>query len=148
MTTGAADLPAAWQGALAAEHEAVFGYGLLGPHLRGTAQLQLAISCAAAHEALRDATAQTIAATGATPVPPAADYPQLYPVDTAAQARALALRLEQDCAAAWRYLYAVAAGPPHAATDVRRSAQAALTASAVRATQWRGSTAPPAFPGI
>lgn len=144
-----ADVLAAWQGALAAEQEAVFGYGLLGPHLRGTSQLTLAISCSNAHEALRDVTAASIAAAGATPVAPAADYPQLYPVVTAMQARALAGRLEQSCAAAWRYLYAVAAQSV-AGWDAgaRRSAQSALTASAVRAVQWRGAAAPPAFPGI
>jgi hypothetical protein len=29
------DVKTAWQAALAAEHEAVFGYALLGVHLRG-----------------------------------------------------------------------------------------------------------------
>jgi hypothetical protein len=147
MTAVSDAVLAAWQGALAAEHRAVFGYALLGPHLRGAPRLSLAIGCSNAHEALRDATAAAIAAAGATPVAPAADYPQLYPVDSATQAGALALRLEEGCAAAWRYLYAVAAQTA-AATPVRRGAQDALTASAVRATRWRGSGAPPAFPGL
>ena len=144
-----ADVLAAWQDALAAEQQAAFGYGLLGPHLRGTPQLATAVACSDAHEALRDATAAALAAAGATPVAPAADYPQLYPVRTAAQARALALRLESACASTWRYLYAVAAGHPgRELSAVRRSAQSALTASAVRAAQWRGGAAPPAFPGL
>ncbi|TAM92244.1 MAG: DUF4439 domain-containing protein [Jatrophihabitans sp.] len=139
----------AWQSALAAEQEAAFGYALLGPRLRGTAQLSLAVQCSDAHEALRDDTSSALAAAGSTPGGPAADYPQLYPVDTAAQAGDLAPLLEDRCAAAWRYLYAVASRPAaHPLTAVRRDAQAALSASAVRAVRWRGAAAPPAFPGM
>jgi hypothetical protein len=49
------------------------------------------------------------AAAGLVPVAPEADYPALYPVSDAAAARALAARVEDDCAGAWRYLYAQAA---------------------------------------
>ncbi|HEU5005969.1 MAG TPA: DUF4439 domain-containing protein [Jatrophihabitantaceae bacterium] len=143
----------AWQAALAAEQRAAFGYGLLGAHLHGSPQLPLAISCSDAHESLRNATEQAIAAAGLTPVAPAADYPDLYPVNTAAQAEALALRLEDDCAAAWRYLYATTAnttGTP--AETLRDAALNALIATAVRATQWRKVTNPSAatvaFPGL
>lgn len=137
----------AWQAALAAEYRAAFGYGVLGAQLHGSPQLELAIRCSDAHEALRDATAQAIAAAGVTPVAAAADYPDVYPVADAAAARALAPRLEDDCAAAWRYLYAVAAATAGTqAAGLRRSAQSALTASAVRATRWRGATTP--FPGL
>ena len=125
----------AWQAALAAEHEAVFAYGLLGPRLAST---QLAMACEAAHETLRDATAEAIAAAGLVPVPPASDYPRLYPVPDADAARALAVRVEDDCATAWRYLYLVAASTPGAAArQLRGTAQDALTASAVRAVRWR-----------
>src|SRR5436305_1470713 len=64
------DLHSAWQAALAAEHEAVFGYGVLGPHVTGSDE-QLAISCSSAHEALRDATEADLAGVGLTPVAPA-----------------------------------------------------------------------------
>lgn len=145
-------LSSAWQGALAAEHEAVFGYALLGPHLSGE-QLQLAVTCSDAHETLRDATSNALAAAGLPPQPPAADYPALYPVRNAAAARALAIRLEDGCAAAWRYLYAQAAaahGPR--ARALRAAAQHALTASAVRAVRWRAITTPrhatTPFPGL
>lgn len=134
----------AWQAALAAEHQAAFGYPLLGPQLSG-AQRDLARSCQAAHEALRDATEQRIAAAGLTPVPPKGDYAALYPVDSATAARALAVRLESACAAAWRYLYATAA-ESSGNRALRGQAQQALTASAVRAARWRGSSVP--FPGI
>jgi hypothetical protein len=146
-------LAQAWQAALAAEQRAAFGYGLLGAHLHGSPRLPLAISCSNAHEQLRDTTAEAIAAAGLTPVAPAADYPDLYPVTSAARAIALAPKLEDGCAAAWRYLYAVAASTSGAAArTVRAHAQAALTASSVRAVRWRKLTDPSgataAFPGL
>ena len=98
----------AWQAALAAEQQAVFGYGLLGVRLAG-AQRVLAASCERAHARLRDATALAMAAAGVEPVAPRADYPALYPVPDAAAARRLALRLEDECAVAWRVLYLRAA---------------------------------------
>jgi hypothetical protein len=150
VSSADSSLDAAWQAALAAEHQAVFGYSLLGPRLAGTDQ-QLAIACSDAHEALRDSTVDAIAAASLTPVTPQPDYPLLYPVTTAASARRLAARLEADCAAAWRFLYAQAAtsaGP----NAVRVAAQQALTASAVRTTRWRTiidlATATTPFPGI
>ena len=134
------DLDDAWQGALAAEHEAVFGYGLLGPRLTST---EFAVVCETAHEQLRDATAEAIAAAGLDPVPPASDYPALYPVPDAAAARAVAVQVEDGCATAWRYLYLVAASTPGAAARrLRGPAQDALSASAVRAVQWRARTNP------
>jgi Domain of unknown function (DUF4439) len=141
----------AWQAALAAEHQAVFGYGVLGPHLAGADQ-DLAYSAVAAHESLRDATESALAAVGQTPVAPRADYPQLYPAATGPAARRLAVTLEDDCAAAWRFLYLQAASDPgRLAATLRGSAQTALTASAIRAARWRQRIAPDrattAFPG-
>lgn len=139
------DVVAAWQQALAAEAQAVFGYALLGPHLSADHQ-DLARSCQALHEDLRDRTAAAIAASGARPVAPAGDYPALYGI----AALTLAPRLEDDCAAAWRYFYArLAAGSGR--TALRTTAQQLLTDSAVRATRWRvvaGAARPVvAFPG-
>lgn len=147
-------LAAAWQAALAAEQRAVFGYALLGPQLRTDAgQLALAVHCSDAHERLRDDTEQLLTAAGRTPAAPEADYPQLYPVRDAAAAGALALRLENDCAAAWRYLYAQAARNGGATgASSRAAAQRALTSSAVRAVRWLGLVHPGApsapFPGL
>lgn len=133
-------LELAWQGALAAEHEAVFAYGLIGPRL---ASPELAMACEAAHEALRDATTEAIAAAGLDPVPPASDYPRLYPVPNARAAQAVAARAEDDCATAWRYLYLVAASTSgSAARQLRGTAQDALNASAVRAVRWRVQVTP------
>ncbi|MDT4941633.1 MAG: hypothetical protein QOJ34_1722 [Pseudonocardiales bacterium] len=130
-------LETAWQGALAAEEQAVFGYGLLGARLTGPHR-ERALTCLTDHEALRDATRAALAAAGLPPVPPAADYPALYPVAGPAAARALAARLEDDCAAAWRYLYLEAASDRSApGSALREAAQQGLTDSAVRSTQWR-----------
>ena len=96
----------AWQAALHAEQQAAFGYALLGPRLP-VAQQDLARTCQATHESIRDRTAEAISAAGTTPAAPAGDYPALYP--KASAPRALAAQLEDDCAAAWRYLYAQAA---------------------------------------
>lgn len=141
----------AWEAALAAEQRAVFGYGLLGAHLHRSPHAPLARSCAQAHEDATDRSEAQLRRQGAVPSAPAADYPQLYPVTDQAQAIALAIRLEHDCAQAWRYLYAVAAAhaTPH---DVRTVAQSQLDGSAVRATRWR-RIADPAhatvpFPGV
>lgn len=135
-------LTVAWQQALAAEQRAAFGYPLLGPKLADGAA-QLALTCATAHEALRDATAEAIAAAALVPADPQADYPDLYPVTGTAGAAALAVRLEDGCAAAWRYLYLEAASVSgRLARGLRPAAQQALTSSAVRAVQWRAISTP------
>ena len=143
----------AWQAALGAEHAAVAGYDVLGPHL-AAAQTATARADQLAHRELRDTTSAALAAAGQTPTPAQPDYPLPFAVTNAATAQRLALNLESACAAAWRYLIAVAAGagvsPP--TPTVRADAQAALTASAIRATHWRRLVDPArptvAFPGI
>ena len=143
---------AAWQAALAAEHRAAFGYGVLGPRLHG-ADLSLAIAFSDAHEQLRDRTEDALVAAGATPVQPLADYPDVYSATSTPTARAVAVRLEDGCAAAWRYAYFAASSTASTlATQVRATAQQSLSASALRATKWRliidPAQATVAFPGI
>ena len=137
-----------WQAALATEHAAVAGYDVAGPHL-DDADAATARADQQAHRSSRDATSAALAAAGHTPVPARPDYPLPFPVADAATARRLALDLESACAAAWRYLIAVA-GPSD--RDLRDNAQAALTASALRALQWRRLVDPAKptvpFPGI
>ncbi len=142
----------AWQQALAAEHQAVFGYGLLGPHLE-SADTARAVAASDAHETIRNHTETAMAAAGLTPTAPRADYPALYPVPDAAAARRLAVRLEDNCAAGWRALFAAAsAASGHPAGTLRAEAQRQLTAAAVRATQWRAVVDPhratTPFPGL
>ncbi len=147
-----AAVSAAWQAALAAEQQAVFGYGVLGVHLSGN-ERDLALQCQQAHARLSDATELAIRTAGLDPVAGLADYPALYPVSDAGAARRLAVRLEDDCALAWRVLYLRAASTTVSnARALRPGAQAALTASAVRATRWRAIESPrratDPFPGI
>jgi len=151
----------AWQQALSAELAAVFGYGLLGPHLRAGEQVTLARACQQQHRALRDSTAADLLAVAQTVPTPLADYPSMFPVADELSAQRLATRLEDAAAAAWRYLIATAAGLPPGSTSttndtsvakVRATALAALSASAVRAMRWRALVNPNAptvpFPGI
>lgn len=153
----------AWQAALAAEQRARFGYGVLGPQLAAPT-LELARAAQSAHEELIATTSAAMSAAGVAPNPPAADYPDLYPVNSATAAKALAIRLEDAAARAWRFAYATAAGNSSAgqpsagapANPIERSvltlAQRALIDSAVRETQWRlqlGTGTPTVpFPGI
>lgn len=140
-------LEAAWQAALAAEQRAVFGYALLGPKLSDAVDRAVARIDQSAHELLEMQTAAALTAAGQEPAEPAADYPDLYPVRDATAAKALALRLEEQSAAAWRFLYAAAAAATGlSAATARRQAQAGLIGSAVRALGWRGRPVP--FPGI
>jgi Tfp pilus assembly protein PilX len=146
------DVEIAWQGALEAELQAVYGYELLGPRLSG-ADRDHAVACQSAHEALRDATSAALTAAGYPLAPPAADYPSLYPVPGASAAPSLAVRLEDDCAAAWRYLYLAAASTNgHRVATLRTTAQQRLTDSALRAMKWRLRVTPKhptvPFPGI
>ena len=99
------ELTDAWQGALRAEQQAAFGYALLGPRLP-SAQQALARTCQASHESVRDRTADAIAAPAR---PRAAGRRLPRALSRAHIPRALAAQLEDDCAAAWRYLFAQAA---------------------------------------
>lgn len=138
----------AWQAALAAEHAAVAGYDVAGPHM-DDAEAATARADQQAHRTLRDATSAALAAAGHAPMPARPDYPLPFAVTNAATARQFALNLESASAAAWRYVIAVAGA---ADRTVRSDAQAALTASAVRAVQWRSLVDPAKptvpFPGI
>jgi hypothetical protein len=138
----------AWQAALAAEQQAAFGYAILGPHLPSNRQ-KLAHQLQNEHEGIRNSTAEAIAAHGATAQAPDGDYPALYPL--AKSPHRLAAKLEDDCAAAWRYLF-VAAAEAKSVTALRKQAQARLTTSALRALQWRKELPPQRalqpFPGL
>jgi hypothetical protein len=121
---------------LAAEYAAVFYYGALGPHLTEPAEITLARTSEEQHRELRDRTAAALVAAGLRPAPPQVDYPLPFPLTGSVDAQRVALRTENSCAAAWRYLVTTAASGP-APAKLRPAAGDALTASAVRATRWR-----------
>jgi hypothetical protein len=131
---------AALQGALLAEHVAIFGYGVLGAHLLG-AQRQNATQMWNSHRARRDKLRSYVETGGGIPVAAAPAYHLPSPISSPRTAAQLAARLEDGVTAG----YAGLAG----ATDpaLRRYAALAMQEATVRAVRWRGSP-PAAFPGL
>lgn len=114
---------------VAAEHAAVYGYGVLGARLDPTLRAQ-ALAAFDAHRARRDELAALLRARGEqVPATQAA-----YDVAVAGRATALALavQLEEGLSVRWRDLVA---GSDEAA--LRRIGVAGLTETAVRAAHWR-----------
>ncbi|MER5501832.1 MULTISPECIES: ferritin-like domain-containing protein [unclassified Streptomyces] len=134
----AADLKAA-QAALAAEHAAVYGYGVVGARV-GQKRRAEARSAHHAHRARRDALARTVRDLGGEPVAARAAYALPFTVADPAAAVRLAALLEDRVANVYSDLVRAAGGP------LRREAAVALREAAVRAVRWRGSGVP--FPGL
>jgi hypothetical protein len=116
--------------ALAGEHAAIFGYGVLGAHLTGPA-LDLARQAEAAHRARRDGL--LVRLSSASPAPPAADpaYTLPFAVTDEASALKLATGIEERTGAVWRATIAEVGG------DDRHRALDALTDCALRAARFR-----------
>ncbi|ORT54366.1 DUF4439 domain-containing protein [Streptomyces sp. CB03238] len=127
------------QAALAAEHAAVYGYGVVGGRV-GDGRRAEATAAYAAHRARRDALARTVRDLGGKPAASAAAYALPFPVPDAAAAVRLAAELEDRVAGVYSDLVRAAEGP------LRREAASALREAAVRAVRWRGSGV--AFPGL
>lgn len=130
---------AALQGALAAEHAAVYGYGVAGALLSG-GQKAAALADWRAHLAARDTLAAMISGLGATPVAASAAYDLPFAVRDAAGARLLAADIEDGVTRAYLGLVALTD------TRVRAFGALAMQGPANRAAAWRGSTI--AFPGM
>jgi Domain of unknown function (DUF4439) len=130
---------AALQAALAAEHAAIYGYGVAGAYLTGTGRAT-ATSDWLAHQVTRDTLEAMLRARGAKPVAAAAGYQLPAAVRTPAEAAQLAVILEDRVAVAYLGLVALSEA------SIRRFGAEQLQASAVRAAAWRGSTV--AFPGL
>ncbi len=143
---------AALQAALRAEHQAVFGYAALGPRL-STAQGVTARSYEAAHRSQRDRTQTQLTGFGVVPAASAVSY-SVPAMSTSGAARRYARTLENDAAAAWRFvIFQAAIDAPTLVTEpIRASAVSALTATAVRALRWSELIDPTrptvAFPGL
>ena len=130
---------AALQGALAAEHAAVYGYGVVGAALAGTEQAD-ARSDWTAHQVARDNLVTMVTKLGATPVAASPAYRLPFAVTNANLAKELAATLEDGVTRA--YLAMVAVTDP----TLRAFAAQAMQTSANRAFSWRGTTV--AFPGM
>jgi Domain of unknown function (DUF4439) len=122
----------AFSAALAAEHAAIFGYGVVGAYLVGPAEIE-ARAVESAHRDRRDAVSLRIAAANATPIPAAPAYTLPFPVTDAPSAMKLAATLEEGAAGAWREALAGTTG------DDRKLALEALMTCAVQATRWRAA---------
>jgi hypothetical protein len=127
------------QAALAAEHAAVYGYGVVGGRVAGARQPE-ARQAYEAHRARRDAMIRTVADLGAVPLSAAAGYELPFAVPGPAEAVKLAAFLEERVAGAYSDLVRAAIG------DIRRDAAGALREAAVRAVRWSGGSV--AFPGL
>jgi hypothetical protein len=135
----------ALQDCLAAEHAAVFGYGVVGGVLAGntpvdSALRELAVAAYVEHRRRRDDLADLIGQRDADPVAaePAYDLPtRATSVD---ECRELARLLEDRCAE----VYADAVS--HCVDDDRELTARGLTACAVRAVAWGARPEP--FPGV
>ncbi|MEU1012019.1 ferritin-like domain-containing protein [Streptomyces sp. NPDC005890] len=129
----------ALQAALAAEHAAVYGYGVVGGRIDERRRTQ-ARSAYDAHRARRDALVRAVRDLGGTPVAASAGYALPFPVQDGAAAVRLAAQLEERLAGVYSDLV-------RAATGARRAdAAGALREAAVRAVRWSGESV--AFPGL
>ena len=129
----------ALQAALAAEHAAVYGYGVVGGRI-GEARRADARSAYDAHRARRDELARAVRDLGGTPEAASAAYVLPFPVTDTAAAIRFAAELEERVADVYSDLVRAATG------DRRRMAAGALREAAVRAVRWSGESV--AFPGL
>ncbi|MFC4507966.1 MULTISPECIES: ferritin-like domain-containing protein [Streptomyces] len=129
----------ALQATLAAEHAAVYGYGVVGGRIAAArrAEAQAAYD---AHRARRDALAREVRDLAAEPVAASAAYALPFPVADSAAAVRLAAELEDRVAGVYSDLVRATGGKQ------RREAAGALREAAVRAVRWRGGSV--AFPGL
>ncbi|WP_460070097.1 ferritin-like domain-containing protein [Streptomyces sp. YKOK-I1] len=129
----------ALQAALAAEHAAVYGYGVVGGRI-GADRRTEARAAYDAHRARRDALVREVRDLGSEPVAASAAYALPFPVTDPATAVRLAAELEERVAGVYSDLVRAAAD------QRRREAAGALREAAVRAVRWRGGSV--AFPGL
>ncbi|MFF7859014.1 DUF4439 domain-containing protein [Streptomyces sp. NPDC007904] len=129
----------ALQAALAAEHAAVYGYGVVGGRI-GKDRRTEAQAAYDAHRARRDALVRAVRDVGGEPVAAAAGYALPFPVPDAAAAVRLAARLEDRVAGVYADLVRAGGG------ERRREAAEAMREAAVRSVRWSGGSV--AFPGL
>ncbi|MCM2392900.1 ferritin-like domain-containing protein [Streptomyces albipurpureus] len=127
------------QAALAAEHAAVYGYGVVGARVEKAREAE-AVEAYGAHRARRDALARTVRDLGGRPTPAAPGYALPFPVPDSVAAIRFATHLEDRIAGVYSDLVRAADG------QLRREAAVALREAAVRSVRWRGRGV--AFPGL
>ena len=131
--------------AVAAEHAAIYGYGVVSAHVMPE-QNELVSQALMEHRDRRE-TAVAMLAERSIKVPlPAAGYQLPMAVNKSTEAAKLAIQMESDCAVAWRAVMEQADSEQD-----RAFAGTALTQCAVMAARWRqvlgGWPVTEAFPG-
>jgi hypothetical protein len=121
----------ALQKALAAEHAAVWGYGVVGSALGAEGRAPAATS-EAAHRDVRDQVVALLEERKVEPVGAQGGYTLPFPVLSAVDAASLSVVLEDGVAAAWVRVLDQAAERP-----TRELAVGALGDTEVRAVAWR-----------
>jgi hypothetical protein len=133
-------------GALAAEHAAIWGYGVVGSALAADAQ-SLATASEIAHRDARDRVFTLLAGRDTEPAGAEGAYSLPFPVLSPTDAAALAVVLEDGVAAAW-----VRVLDQSVERTTRELAVGVLSATEVRAVGWRGAAGQTpvtrAFPGL
>ena len=144
--SGARAENAALQAVLAAEHAAVWGYGVVGAALAADARGD-AVAGEAAHRDLRDRVAELLDSRGVDPVAAEGGYALPFPVLSAHDAAMLAVTLEDGVSKAWVRLLDQAAQK-----STRQLAVDSLAEAELRAVSWRTAAGrtpvTSAFPGL
>ncbi|GAB2752079.1 DUF4439 domain-containing protein [Kitasatospora kifunensis] len=130
----------ALQAALAAEHSAVYAFGVIGARIAPGPKRDDARACYAAHQARRDAWQQLLAGAGATPTPAAPGYELPFAVPDPTAAARLAGEIEIRLTAVYADLVAAGSG------SLRLDAATALRTCTLQANHW--GAAPGALPGL
>jgi hypothetical protein len=124
---------AALREALAAEHVAVWGYGVVGAGLGPTGRGR-ATDAETAHRDVRDQVTALLAERKADPVREQAAYELPFPILSAVDAAALAVVLEDGTAAAWVRVLDQAVE-----RTTRELAVGWLSSAEIHAVGWRGA---------
>ena len=130
-TPTAATETAALRDALAAEHAAIWGYGVVGAALGPNGRAS-AVAAEGAHRDVRDRITALLADRKAEPVTEQPGYTLPFPVLSAVDAAALGAVIEDGVAAAWVRVLGQAAQ-----RAIREFAVGLLSAAEVRAVSWR-----------
>ncbi len=133
------DAVVALQEVLAAEHAVIYGYGVAGARMTGGPRRRTQQAWNR-HRARRDELAGLLTGLGGDPDPTAATYDLPAPVESAGDARELAILLEERLAAVWADAVTGLDG------ELRDVAVRGLGEAAVAAAAWRGGSV--AFPGL
>ena len=126
--------PAALFDAVAAEHAAIYGYGLVSAHVMPDDN-ELVSKAVAEHRDQREAAVALLTEQSITVPLPAVGYQLPIAVNSPANAARLAIQMESDCAVAWRAVLEQSSGDN--AEQNRAFAATALTQCAVMAARWR-----------